>query len=1388
MGISGHAFDPATGAAKALVPVTIQVTSARGIMRTLDATSDAEGNFFTRFRPLPGETGRFTVAADYPSEYNRSTQDSFVLLGLGLVSGTPSLALLPNQSSSVDIVIENLADVALTGLTVQVEGAPDFLHFNPVLPDSLSPNGKATVSLIAIADSAIQASGQVTLMITSAEGATLMVPISFRITPLTARLATNPGYLSAGMLRGNQTLVSFEIINTGGAATGPLWLELPQSDWLSAASSPDIASIDPDGRTVINLWLTPGNDLPLTIYEGELAVRGNNTGLIVPFQFRAVSEAVGDLVLHMEDEFTYFAEGKPPLSGVSVILTDALSGDVVGLTVTGEDGTARFFGVAEGSYMVAALAERHAGVNASIAIRPGETSEQTLFLSRQAVSYRWSVVPIETTDRYRIVLETVFETEVPMPVVTVDQPYVLPLLAPGETSQFNITLRNHGLIDALNVRVMAPDDPDLIITPAIDMIPVLAAKSEITIPVSVRLRDGFVSASSDLTSADASSTELTPEGLLRTITTKCLGMNIDYTYNCSIANTVTVPVSLGFFIDLTDTLFELRNLAKRWDELVQIPEIGTRVQTYISVSEMPPETDDVLIMVKRIEILKLVIREIEIDFPPAFFYKAIELFNDARIFVNDLPFGPEDDGESACSKVWHTALTDGLIGAGIGGLVGGLPGAGIGFAKAVMDDLLGCLCSTLSKYEPTLPPEEPPKIGELKDGPDNFGPRIRLQPVKSTTPLIVCTPASSTADEVGSLVLLAGDSVCAQVQLRLEQEVVLTRTAFLASLEFNNGLGQAIEGMELLLDIRDLNGNSANDKFIVRGPDQENLSRGPDGWTVAAYSTGTLRYTLVPRVDAATNGATRYSIGGHLIYRDNGASVDLPLLSTRITVYTESILDLNYFWQRDVYGDDPFTDLIELSEPFALGLQVTNIGRGDARNVAITTAQPKIIENETGLLIDFNIASAQVQDKSAANSLTITLGGIAVGNTKTAQWNLVSSLQGKFVEYEASFEQLDNFGGVRTSLINSVNIHELIRSVQVSSPTSDGIPDFLVNDLPDPDNLPDRLYLSTGGQAQVSIATNAALSGAGVIRSLTADMFEDWSYLKLADPLPGYALVSVVRSDGKTISLDGMAWRTDRSFRPNDTGATYESLLHLLDYNSTGSYTLNYAIVDDTAPSITAIEDRSSILQTAAVNTVYISFSEAVDLTSFNAADIILTRNGEVEAIPEPTLNWVSGTTYILAGLAGVTGGDSNYMLSFTGAGITDLAGNPGTNAITTQWAKGASAPVIVVLESPSPKSRNSAVSTLDVSFSRAMNASSIDVADLTLTRNGFSVALDGSVTVTAISDTLFRIAGLQVFTRLEGVYTLTMNSEGTEDTNAIAGVGQLSTSWRTDTTAPDFR
>jgi hypothetical protein len=149
---------------------------------------------------------------------------------------------------------------------------------------------------------------------------------------------------------------------------------------------------------------------------------------------------------------------------------------------------------------------------------------------------------------------------------------------------------------------------------------------------------------------------------------------------------------------------------------------------------------------------------------------------------------------------------------------------------------------------------------------------------------------------------------------------------------------------------------------------------------------------------------------------------------------------------------------------------VQNKGQGTAKDFHITSAQPKIVDNEKGLLINFKIIATEVTGQNLQPTLTADIGDIPPGTNAIARWLMTSTLEGLFIDYSATFGHVDDFGNPKTSLIDDVSIHEMIHLVQASGALDDGKPDFLVNDIPDPADLPDSRNSETPDPAGTAIS------------------------------------------------------------------------------------------------------------------------------------------------------------------------------------------------------------------------------------------------------------------------------------------------------------------------------
>jgi Putative Ig domain len=407
--------------------------------------------------------------------------------------------------------------------------------------------------------------------------------------------------------------------------------------------------------------------------------------------------------------------------------------------------------------------------------------------------------------------------------------------------------------------------------------------------------------------------------------------------------------------------------------------------------------------------------------------------------------------------------------------------------------------------------------------------------------------------------------VCARVGVRLDQTAVMTRTAFRATLEINDrDPALPLQSVGAQVEIKDAAGQPANSQFQIEPPTLANIDSVDGNGTIAASSTASVRWLLIPSDEAAPTAPTEYFVGGQFTYTSGDIQVHVPLEQVKITVYPDAALDLVYFHQRDVYSDDPFTPETEPAVPYALAVMVKNRGAGAAKSLTISSAQPQIVDNEKGLAIDFRLVGAVLDGTNAPNGLTLNFGQVDPGSIRIAEWFFTSSLQGFFRNFSATFQHQDTLGNIHLSTIKSVSIHEMTHIVDAGYGFSDGKPDFLVNDVPDPDNLPDTIYFSDGTsnavQAVQQCSFDSAPSATHLQVQLTAPTPSGWVYLRLPEPSGGQlALAGVTRSDGSQIKLGVNAWTTDRIFPGPSMRAITTNLLHIFDYNSSGIYTLTYS-------------------------------------------------------------------------------------------------------------------------------------------------------------------------------------------------------------------------------------
>jgi hypothetical protein len=425
------------------------------------------------------------------------------------------------------------------------------------------------------------------------------------------------------------------------------------------------------------------------------------------------------------------------------------------------------------------------------------------------------------------------------------------------------------------------------------------------------------------------------------------------------------------------------------------------------------------------------------------------------------------------------------------------------------------------------------------------------------------------------------------VTLQIDQHAVIERNAFKATLQLNNNAGSSISDLQVTINPVDASGNPVPNLFDVLPPTLTSLNAVDGTGSMANGASGTASWTIIPATNAAPNGPTQFAMGGTLSYVLDGQQVVIPLFAVPITVMPSPILNVDYFLQHDVYSQDPFVSQYEPPVPFGLGIIVHNDGRGSCDDFTITSAQPQIIANSNGLLISFQLIGSQAgTNQFVSPSLTMDLGAIPPESAATGVWLMTSSLEGAFISYSATFQEVNALGATNISLVNSVAIHEMNHIVRITVPSDDGIPDFLVNDTTNIDALPNNVYSSTGPVFAVTSLTNVTVTGtpspsqSNITASLTAPA--GFVYFEFPDPGQGTMTIgSVTRSDGVNLLVGPNVWQTPE--RDHMLPPQPQNLVHIFDYNSTGSYTITYGPVV-TVPSVTTLQGVSTNPGVATLN------------------------------------------------------------------------------------------------------------------------------------------------------------------------------------------------------------
>ena len=1292
--ITGHVED-VLGNAVANLDVEVYLI-VMGSRISLPTVSDENGDYSVSYTPRYSEAGYYQVGSCVIGEYSNTVHDTFNIPGLSFTS-SDFITWEPYLNDTVTGVLEirNRSSIPINNIHVTPISLPDGCDVSFTSMD-LGSLEMGQLQYVVTGSELSTGSNweEATFVISSDEGITMNLTCYYYCHQGRGELDVYPPSFVTTMRRNVQKMLSFQITNNGHDETGPITVSLPNVEWMSVKGSTTLPSVAVGDSCSFTIQLFPDDNVSLTQYEGSIAVNcSNGNGIAIPYVIEATTDSTGTLVVDVTDDYTYNTNGGfgPHLAGAQVTVTGYYSLDTVAQGLTDENGLFTVENLPEGYYVLNVQAQSHSEYNRGIIyVEAGKTNQQEIYLQFQAISYSWVVVPTEIPDVYDFELVCDIKTNVPVPVVTIDCPKIIDTLPYGGSEQFNITITNHGLIDAYETHVIMPTEfEEYDFSPLFDFIDTLHAKTTVVIPCTVTR-----------TQRNRGNSRECVTGIPKTFSWYHCNNDKQWVEHTCTLNIGTYCTGFGPGSITLQGTWGIGWPIIPWDP--GTPPGGTT----ITGPTFPPTGPQTVWP--------------NIDF-------------------DEIATTPNED----CTPCWKVAISTivHFVNLGLGGKLGPIPGLlDCGLYDATPEDLintmkLGMMISspvyglyqgifardrlTFSKeYLKCLATEALGILGDKKGGTPyqvygfaseiigmsqkvreciTFNPIVRdvselsdaleqfeqcgnyyQSSVNVLTDLfqeeewlqedrldLFLTDFQSVVDSTSQLVsnqsmqqlmeawdfeyvndsliqrfverwnrsiqywsegiftdadlpqgydenfiqmdtlMFVGvyqavetaemygfnsiwdmfefsynaikdvaqehtNDVCAKVSVSFKQRMAMTREAFEGTLKIYNGhTTDPMEDISFDMVIKNADGVDCTDLFQINVSSFDQIT-GIDGTgSLDAQQEGVIKLMMIPTIAAAPETPQVYSFGGSFTFLDpfSGEEMTYQLYPVELTVNPSPDLHVDYFVQRHIISDDPLTtDTIEATEPAEIAMMIRNVGAGDANNVYLESFQPTIIENNNGLLIDFEMVGAAMNgEQRPLGLLDIPFGTIQSHSAGIAEWYYTSSLMARVLRSTPNVIHNDSYGNPNLSLVTELKSHELIKTITAYGSSDDGINDFFVNEAVDFNHTPDKIYFSHGGTANVKKVlvanTEGVLSDVNSTILLSINpITAGWNYACVDDPGQGlYEIISCTRGDGQEIPLSNV-WVSHVTMFDDDA-PIHENKLHIVDTVSVvqpTTYTLVY--------------------------------------------------------------------------------------------------------------------------------------------------------------------------------------------------------------------------------------
>jgi len=1178
----------------------------KGFARTFYVKTNMSGLYEYTFIPSATEAGIYKV--EVSSSLNgieRCASTKFVILGLLVQNVIVKMA--KNSTNDIYVNIANIGEIELSGVTAVIENGSQNGVTATIIeqPNSFIPSGGTTRAKIRIsAGIDAKSNTEFTVIVTCDQGAVERGVITVNLYPAKPIALVTPTLVDVSLNPGKIFTQKINITNIGFDVMRDVRIVKPRNEWISITFT-DIVNLNPGESKIFDVIIHPTEDVDLGIYQDEIKiVSSNHQPVSIYIVVKLSSAHVGNLLLHVTNDVG---------ENVSEALVTLQNQDVgtVYSSTTNSSGYCLFKDVPTGRYSYIVSAEGHNTVCGVTTIEPEVIKEVNEILPVKIMDVKLTVEPIKIKDHYLVVLNLTFETDVPPPVLLPVPSYIehavnrTKVFEDGYQAEGWITIYNSGLVSVFNVTIdsseINTDDYSLTFENGQSKIVIseVKAKSSVDIPYIFKIRRGakgiesrllgkikiegeyiYFERNSDKTHRAHTKAEIPV--FVREIGVRKLVVDP------SIIFIVKNDYSLSFIspspselpqINITNvgeeyaTIFKFAlgagvklNIICLLKVLAEAVSMGCPVEPVGCAIAVPDllSCGDLYIFEGFISKNNL------IEFNPNVFrfdlLKPRSMIEE--LFIYEFISHYEEYWNNPLSAIVVTLYTNetaylrssGFSLSEFASIISSVvpsPSILIGgevfvyawqFSESPDFYIIPIIVIDLNIPMVTIPGGMGGGGAGGGGGGGWGGGYLGGAITYDYTPPTITYPTKPVVYKIEYEPI---DYVHERVKLSISQDVTLERDAFYACLEMKNKLeNKTIESVNVNLKVFDSEGNDVTSNFFIKIERLDGIES-VEGGSIPPLETAKIHWTIIPEPE--TGGTSEdgryYFVQAFINYTVDGNNFSINSTQARILVKPQPSLILDYYIPSEV----------KANKPFKLAVKVTNEGYGTASNFAIESAQPEIYENIAGLLVDFKIIGSAVAGQKAGNSLKVNFGDIAPGESKLAWWEMVTTLDGEFTGFSATYTHDDALGRARTSLIKDVRTHIITKEIAVDSITYAFLVDSDQNGIPD--GIVDMVYGNTESvtPANYSILSEPTPDDPTLVVKTEKD--SGWIYLSIDDPYNNTRKIKrIIRSDGKILDTHNYWISNGKIYIVDDASETY-SIIYEYDTTPPASIT-NLSAVD----------------------------------------------------------------------------------------------------------------------------------------------------------------------------------------------------------------------------------